>query len=41
MKRLLLALLILPAMAGAAKRLVTIGGDVTEIAWALPGLAQT
>ena len=35
MKRLLLALLILPAMAGAAERLVTIGGDVTEIAWAL------
>lgn len=35
MKRLLIALLALPMMAGAAERLVTIGGDVTEIAWAL------
>ncbi|AJZ89178.1 hemin ABC transporter substrate-binding protein [Klebsiella michiganensis] len=35
MKRLLLAILALPLMAGAAERVVTIGGDVTEIAWAL------
>ena len=35
MRRLLLALLALPVMAGAAERLVTIGGDVTEIVWAL------
>jgi len=35
MKRLLLALLALPVMAGAADRVVSIGGDVTEIIWAL------
>ncbi|MBS0847499.1 hemin ABC transporter substrate-binding protein [Citrobacter sp. JGM124] len=35
MRRLLLALLALPVMAGAAERLVSIGGDVTEIVWAL------
>ena len=35
MKRLLFALLILPVLAGAAERLVTLGGDVTEIVWAL------
>lgn len=40
MRRLLLALLALPVMAGAAERLVTVGGDVTEIVWAL-GAHQT
>lgn len=35
MRRLLFALLALPALAGATERLVTIGGDVTEIVWAL------
>ncbi|WP_279045555.1 heme/hemin ABC transporter substrate-binding protein [Cedecea davisae] len=35
MKRLILTLFALPLMAGAAERVVTIGGDVTEIAWAL------
>lgn len=35
MKRLLLALLTLPMMAGAHERVVSIGGDVTEIVWAL------
>ena len=35
MKRWLAALLALPMLAGAQERVVTIGGDVTEIAWAL------
>ena len=35
MKRLLLAFLALPLITGATERVVTIGGDVTEIVWAL------
>lgn len=35
MRQPLWVLLMLPVMAGASERLVTIGGDVTEIAWAL------
>jgi len=34
-KKLIMLIAALPLMAGAASRVVTLGGDVTEIAWAL------